>query len=218
MSIPDSEFQHVEEFLVNVTRYFSLPQTQIGLILYGNDSEVISGLKSNFNSSETNTRITLLSQRYSYNESISGNLDVAGAIKAVHELLTLEGRKVATKIGVIMTYGGLDHLTPDNETDDSSVDEILAAASQALSDDVILYATATNGSIPFFQNITHNSCRLFSMGSMANLNDVVPYLASSMCYGKWLTVTALATSITVLFIYCVEQAEKNTLFKLSVVP
>ncbi|XP_041347989.1 uncharacterized protein LOC121367716 [Gigantopelta aegis] len=180
--VPDSEFQHIEAFLVNVTRYFSLPQTQIGLILYGNDTEVISGLKSKLNSFETNTRITLLSQRYSYNDTVSGSLDVAGAIRAVHEMLTLNGRQVATKIGVIMTYGGLDHVTTDNETDGSTVDEILLAAGKALGDDVKLYATATNGSIPFFQNITQNTCRLFSFGSMANLKDVVPYIASSMCY------------------------------------
>ncbi|XP_067672590.1 uncharacterized protein [Haliotis asinina] len=179
-AVPNFEFSFLENFLTQLVSYFNIaPQnTRVGLILYGKEPVVIADLDDAVTKQTLNTRITLMSHRKLYVDSLSGGQNVPKAIQKVDELLAA-GRGSVPKIGIIMTYSGSDLTSPDPQT---VIARIAKESAAALNNGIKLLATNTGGGLPGFYNITMDACRLFSLGSYSNLKALLPYLASATCY------------------------------------
>ena len=137
---------------------------------------------------EINTRISLLHRRSQYSHGLKLEADVPGALFAVHNMLQNPPkgyprdikRKGSRKIGIIFTYGVGDELKQNEIQLD-----IEAAAEAAHRDGILLYALSANGTVPGFNAIGNDYCRLFSMGSFnESLRLAVPDLASGICSGE----------------------------------
>ncbi|KAK3084486.1 hypothetical protein FSP39_014278 [Pinctada imbricata] len=180
--IPTEEFLPFETFLTMLVDYFKIDRENInvGLILYGKEPVAISLPQPMKDQMETNTRITLLTQRESYAYTMSGDPDVVGALRLMRQMFKnpagypMQGpRPGAKQIGVIFTYG---------QAPPGSVDEIIDLSNEIKDMGVHMYAVGRSRVGPEFARIGSDPCSLFSMGSfMSGLPNVLPYLGSSLC-------------------------------------
>ena len=190
VDVPQFEFDAFEQALTDLVSHFDIDQQaiNIGLVLYGKGQIRVAAPQPYKTRKEINTRISLLHRRSQYSHGLNLESYVPGAIYAVHNMLlnppTGYPREItrpnSRKIGVIFTYG-----TGDPSRQNEIQLDVEAAAAAAHRDGIMLYALSANGSVPGFQTIGNDYCRLFSMGSFNDsLPVAVPDLASGICSGK----------------------------------
>ena len=185
-SVPGEEFFPFETFLTMLADYFVMDRDNInvGLILYGKEPIAISLPQPFKDQAETNTRITLLTQREAYADTMSGTPDVQGALRLMRHMFTNPAgypsqrpRPGVTQIGVLFTYGSAPS---------GSYDEIVNLANEIKDMGVVMYAVGRSKVGPEFAKIGSDQCKLFSMDSFTNgLPSVLPYLGSSICTGEY---------------------------------
>ncbi|XP_050410621.1 cartilage matrix protein [Patella vulgata] len=181
MQVPQDQFIRLENFLIGMVNYYDISKTatNVGLILYGRDPQIITRLTPSHNKRDINTRISLLAQRELY-RPIYGGSNVVKAIDAMIDLHKDNKRPGTPKIGVIITYGAADLSGPKPDVIAKRIAEAGARAKKA---GIEMFAVSSGGLIPGFEDITSGDrCRLFSMSDFQRLHVLLPYLASTTCY------------------------------------
>lgn len=180
--VPGQEFFSFERFLINLISYFQLgvDEVNVGLILYGKEPEPISWLQPSKSVKQTNTRITLMSQRVLYYDQLHGGNDVAAALTLMRHMFknpngypTQLVRSGVKQIGVFFMYDSV--LKQDRQ-------RVVDAANEVKSDGIVMYVVGKGRSGPEFASIGSDYCKTFSMGRFIDgLPSVLAYLGSSIC-------------------------------------
>ncbi|KAL5016130.1 hypothetical protein ScPMuIL_005719 [Solemya velum] len=181
-AVAGEEFFPFEDFLVKLVDYFDIDgqNVNIGLIIYGQQPVAVSWLQPYKNQLQTNTRITLMSERELYSDKLNHKLDVAKAISLMRHMFNTpygfpmaRPRSGVARLGIVFTNGQ----TPANERN-----AVINAAKIAKADDITIYALGRGRTGPEFPEIGSDTCKLFSMASFIDgLPSVLPYLGSSLC-------------------------------------
>jgi len=185
IGIPQEEFFPFERFLIMLLDHFKMDQNNIniGLILYGREPKAMSYPQPFKDQSQTNARITLLTQRQLYLNQLHGPSNVAGALRLMRvmfrnptEYPLARARPGVRKIGVVFTYG----MVPQSNTND-----VISTANDIKGDGAEMYVIGRRRIGPEFSHIGSDPCKLFSMNSFIDgLPSVLPYLGSSICTSK----------------------------------
>ncbi|XP_052797771.1 uncharacterized protein LOC128229907 isoform X2 [Mya arenaria] len=181
--IPENEFSAFEKNLINLLMHFAIQPDEfnIGLILYGKTAIPIATPQPFKTRTQINTRVTLLTERMQYQHELGTKHDVAAALNLMINMFKVPPpgytgnilRERARRIGIIFTFGS---------TPAENVDNVIAAATRAKSDGILLYALGSNGTSRDFIELGTDYCRLFSMGEFSDgLPFAMPDLASGIC-------------------------------------
>ncbi|KAL3856156.1 hypothetical protein ACJMK2_010942 [Sinanodonta woodiana] len=178
-TVPGQEFFPFEQFLIKLVSFFQISEDQfnIGLIIYGKEAVAISWPQPFKTRAQTNTRITLMSQRKTYANKLDGGNDVAAAINLMRQMFSdpsgyplRRKRNGAKKIGIVFTYGPA-----------GNYQLVIEAARKAKAEGVVMFAIG-KGTGREFPEIATDYCKLFSMGRFIDgLPSVLSYLGSSIC-------------------------------------
>lgn len=193
--VPGQEFFPFERFLINLVSHFQMDadNVNVGLILYGKEPLAISWPQPFKDPRQTNTRITLMSQRQIHARELNGGNDVAAALSMMRHMFNYPTgfpdeipRPGAQKIGIIFTYDGVP------AEDQARVEE---AAYNIKSDGVVMFAVGKGRPGPEFSSIGSDYCKSFSMGRFIDgLPSVLAYLGSSICAELDPTVNVTASN------------------------
>lgn len=182
--IPGEEFFPFERFLTMLVDYFRLDadNINIGLILYGREPIPVSWPQPAKDQTQINTRITLMTQRETYNGKLRGKANVAQALNLMQQMFKnpsgypmQQPRPDAKQIGVMFTHGPLSH---------DLTEGIVVAANELKELGVEMYSVGRHPNGEWFAEIASNRCNVFSMDSFsASLRELLPYIGSSICTG-----------------------------------
>lgn len=181
-SVPGHEFFPFERFLINLISFFQIDadNANVGLILYGREPVAISWPQPMKNHKQTNTRITLMSQRATYAEQMRGGNNVSFAINLMRKMFSNPSgntmqppREGVKQIGVVFTYDGVEP-----ELRQAVIDSTDAAKAEG----IVLYGVGKGNPGPEFSSIGSDYCKSFSMGRFIDgLPSVLAFLGSSVC-------------------------------------
>ncbi|XP_033748761.1 uncharacterized protein LOC117333535 [Pecten maximus] len=176
------EFSPLEEFVTKAINYLDIRESayNVGLVMYGRMSVVMTHLRPYRNRKLLNTAVSLMANTGRFKKELTGDVNVTNALDTMTEMFTKKLQRPnfdplhnVKKIGVLILR---------NETLINDTDAINMAAEMQQKGITVYVVIEGTSAAEFALTVGTDICKIYNVDNLgADLDRVLPYLGNSIC-------------------------------------